>query len=485
MRTSAATTWLTSGFLLGAFSMGCGTILGIGDLPPGTGDGGTSDATATSTGVATTTGTGNSTGTSTKTATLTSVISGTSTKTTTLTSSGTATITSSGTATMSSTGTSACVVLSTGGLPLTLGYLSGAGGNPGPGGYVYAYDDELGSLACVESSSLCGSAKIAAANPPANTIFGGGIGVQLDAPMGAPDASPMAMKLAATGSGIQYVVTSKPTLGLRIEIDNAPGPGLNNVQYCAIVTAASGTIPWASFNTKCYDTPVDGTALTGPPTTATYIQFGVPSGPAAGTFDFCVEELRFACTLAPNSCVNGNTCVTANGSTSCASPGAGIVGSSCAATADCGAGLECIFYSAGAPTGVCKQWCQLSPTTTSCSSGSCIPFGEVVDGVTYGYCSTTCDLAPNTCAAGSGCIRVAPPGIALLTDCSAPGPGPEGFFCSLDTDCAAGYYCNTNLSSCEQWCQLSPAATACTSGSACSPFTSPEVVGGITYGSCQ
>lgn len=156
------------------------------------------------------------------------------------------------------------------------------------GGYAYAYDDGLGSVTCLESTAFCGSGNIAAQNPPSYTIYGGGLGVNLNQPAATSAVPPPKMTLAATGSGVSYTVTSVPTLGLRIAIDQA------GTDYCAAVKTASGTVPWAMFNTKCYDATPDGVALAGPPSMATHIQFEVPSGPAPGTFDFCVTAVGFA-----------------------------------------------------------------------------------------------------------------------------------------------------------------------------------------------
>jgi hypothetical protein len=61
--------------------------------------------------------------------------------------------------------------------------------------------------------------------------------------------------------------------------------------YCAVITAATQTIPWTSFNTICSG-PATGVALTGAPNTPT-IQFNLSSGSTVGTFDFCVTALSF------------------------------------------------------------------------------------------------------------------------------------------------------------------------------------------------
>jgi hypothetical protein len=92
-----------------------------------------------------------------------------------------------------------------------------------------------------------------------------------------------------TGTGVTVKLNNIPTGGARVQI-TVPG---TTMPYCAALTATTnGTeIPWASFNTKCYDTPADGTALTAAPM-ATNVQVQVVAVAAAGTFDFCIEQVK-------------------------------------------------------------------------------------------------------------------------------------------------------------------------------------------------
>jgi hypothetical protein len=91
---------------------------------------------------------------------------------------------------------------------------------------------------------------------------------------------------AVTGSGISYTLDNYPSQGMRIIIDEG------GTDYCAPLSGASGTVKWASFNTKCWDN--SGTTLAGAPQTATHLQFQVTAGMAAGNFSFCVTALSFA-----------------------------------------------------------------------------------------------------------------------------------------------------------------------------------------------
>jgi hypothetical protein len=197
-------------------------------------------------------------------------------------------------------------VTSPGGLVLTGGYLSTAAGNPGMGGYAFAYEDMEGApptgsevcmegcsqsapavtIACSTSTALCGHGVLGesvATNMYA--AFGGGVGFNLNQPMASTTA---AMPFATTGSGIAYTLSSLPTSGVRVQIDHG------GVTYCAPATAASGTVAWASFNTKCYDAPPDGVALTGAPADATQIEFQMVSTATSVTDDFCVTAVSFA-----------------------------------------------------------------------------------------------------------------------------------------------------------------------------------------------
>jgi hypothetical protein len=169
------------------------------------------------------------------------------------------------------------------------------------GGYAFAYQDTVSSAVCLEGcppsspgalapscgtgTALCGHGDLGmdlATNGFA--AYGGGIGFNLNQPLGTATAQ----TFAAMGSGIAYTVTSVPLTGLRINIDHG------GVTYCATATTASATLPWASFNTQCYNTPADGIALTGAPLDATQIEFAMVAVAASVSDDFCVTAVSFA-----------------------------------------------------------------------------------------------------------------------------------------------------------------------------------------------
>jgi hypothetical protein len=134
--------------------------------------------------------------------------------------------------------------------------------------------------------ALCGHASLGVNGPPSYAVYGGGIGFSLSQPMGTTASMPV----QATGTGIAYTVSSLPANGLRVNVKTASSADV----YCAPVTTASGTIPWASFNTKCFDSPVDGTALAGVPADLTLIEFQFVTATTASTADVCVTKVAFA-----------------------------------------------------------------------------------------------------------------------------------------------------------------------------------------------
>jgi hypothetical protein len=172
--------------------------------------------------------------------------------------------------------------------------------NPGTGGYAFSYQDTVGSIVCLDgcpaSGAVCTTAPATSllcthgnllANPAPYSAFGGGIGFNLNQAMATSATPTTAMPFVTTGSGISYTVTNVPANGLRLQIDHG------GMTYCANVTTASGTIPWASLELTCYDTP-PGAALTGPPGDATQIEFQMVTTATAGTGDFCVTAVGFA-----------------------------------------------------------------------------------------------------------------------------------------------------------------------------------------------
>ena len=159
------------------------------------------------------------------------------------------------------------------------------------GGYTYAFSDAMGtpagtSSACISTGAFCG---MGTTGVQSMATWGAGIGLNLNQAMAMSSASPPINAFQATGSGINYALSGLST-GARLIIDNSPNyPTV--VDYCAPISAASGTIPWAMFNTKCWDN--SGTSLSAAPTMAHHVQVQVFATSTAGSFNFCVTSLKF------------------------------------------------------------------------------------------------------------------------------------------------------------------------------------------------
>ena len=141
-------------------------------------------------------------------------------------------------------------------------------------GYIYVYADGSPSKVCAAAESLCASGSTGAADTK-GTIWGAGFGFNLD-----KSATPAAVQLA--GTGITYALSAMPTQGMRVTVT------VGTTDYCAKLSAASGTVAWTDFNTACWDN--SGTKLTAAPSTP-HVGFQVTAGTAAGTFDFCVKSV--------------------------------------------------------------------------------------------------------------------------------------------------------------------------------------------------
>jgi hypothetical protein len=153
----------------------------------------------------------------------------------------------------------------------------------GDGGYAYGYSDMAKggtSSVCLDPEALCGAGTTGAMS---SATWGAGIGVNLNQAMG---MSPPTMTYAVTGSGINYTLSNLPSQGARVIIDNG------GMDYCATLSAASGTAKWSDFNLTCWQ-PTPSGALSGAPM-ATHVNFQVNAASAPASFNFCVTAVSFA-----------------------------------------------------------------------------------------------------------------------------------------------------------------------------------------------
>ena len=245
--------------------------------------------------------------------------------------------------------------VASGAITLTSNYL--AAGTIGQGGYAYAYQDGMGSTACMSPTALCGKGSTAIADA-AGTIWGAGIGINLNQAAATTSASPAVGSVQATGTGIAYKLSNLPPQGMRIVIDSG------GTDYCVPIASASGTAYWASFNTKCWDN--SGSALSGPPANATHVLFQVTADAAATPFDLCVTGASFATTTAPPPDSGGGG--GGNGTGGCAWTAGPASGNG-------GGELTCYWFGQGTSTGggcsSYKTYCGYCGTESGGGGGTC------------------------------------------------------------------------------------------------------------------
>jgi hypothetical protein len=219
----------------------------------------------------------------------------------------------------------ACTPTSTGGLTLTSNYLPATDGI-GMGGYAFAYSDSAvggTSTACISPTQFCAVGTVDVDNYPATPDhYGAGIGFNLNqAQATSCTGTPiMPYTISSSAVGVAYTLSNLPAGGARLIIGDAvtSDAGVTTgTDYCVLLTSASGTVPWAKFNTECWSNA--GTFLTGPPANPIHLNIGLPSGATPSSFDFCVNALSFATTITmPDSGP-----VTACGGTACCVPSSG------------------------------------------------------------------------------------------------------------------------------------------------------------------
>jgi hypothetical protein len=157
-------------------------------------------------------------------------------------------------------------------------------------GAVYAFGD-TGPFTtfCASTSAACLAGTTTPDNPPLYTYYGIGLGINLGPAVAAnPQGNPNPVQLGGTGIAIK--LSSLPATGARLIVTVGQTATAAGTDYCAPVTTFTATIPWASFNTKCYDTPPDGLALVGAPATP-HIELLVPSGTIEQSSNVCIDAL--------------------------------------------------------------------------------------------------------------------------------------------------------------------------------------------------
>jgi hypothetical protein len=267
--------------------------------------------------------------------------------------------------TASSTGTTSCgaaatictpVPKSTGGIccpngKCVVGAYSGA---------TLAYTDGTSTI-CMSANGLCATGNTNALNSTNTTANWGVVfGFYLS-----PNSTPtnlVGVQLA--GSGISVNLSSLPA-GAQARVQVSVGA---TGYYCAVMSTASQTLPWTSFNTARWNNT--GTYLTGAPTAATQILITVSSETGvAGSFDLCVTSLSFpgseTCPRGDHDDGTGNCVVNGTCATGYHDSGTGT----CVVSGTCWAG----YHNGGGGTCVASGTCSAGYNNCSgtCSSSSC------------------------------------------------------------------------------------------------------------------
>ena len=135
---------------------------------------------------------------------------------------------------------------------------------------------------CGTPCSLTATGTIVAGSAANNYNTFAGIGININQPMNGGTATPT---LTPTGSGLTVGFTATTgSLALRAQISD----GTTN--WCYSITGASPvTIPYNSFNTKCYDSPPDGTAYAKNPISS--FQLLVSSASVAAAYNISLTNL--------------------------------------------------------------------------------------------------------------------------------------------------------------------------------------------------
>ncbi|HEY5282836.1 MAG TPA: hypothetical protein VIM14_08610 [Polyangia bacterium] len=90
---------------------------------------------------------------------------------------------------------------------------------------------------------------------------------------------------SASSAGVTYALDFLPD-NTRLVV------GDSKADYCVNLQSQSGTIPWRSFSSTCWNS--SGVPLTGPPTNFLSVRFQVVADTSYGnstSFNFCVTQL--------------------------------------------------------------------------------------------------------------------------------------------------------------------------------------------------
>jgi hypothetical protein len=151
-------------------------------------------------------------------------------------------------------------------------------------GYDFPLVDTTGkSSICMLPNTLCAAGTVGAQDPPTFKVWGAGFGFSLSPLTTATIIVPVQL----TRLGCDCHIEQPPQRGSERSRTGDRG----HVQYCAVMTKTSQTIPWTSFNSTCWAPTPAGRSRARP--IASNFQIQASAGTTAGAFDFCLTGLSF------------------------------------------------------------------------------------------------------------------------------------------------------------------------------------------------
>jgi hypothetical protein len=209
------------------------------------------------------------------------------------------------------------------------------------------------------------------------------------------------------------------------------------------------------------------------------------------------------CDPAKTTCGDDMTCEIrcATKTAACTASGDGFPGSTCASSADCAAGSECVDYAAaGCAVKICRRFCAEDancpqPISFALPRNACaIPLACGGAATAYRACSVSCDPTfatrangDSSCPAQLDCLLLDPD----HADCGCfVRNGLEGETCAAGDHCSPGLVCNAEgtTSKCRAVCRCNVENGACAAvienacpkaGTHCAPLA-----GGTVFGVC-
>jgi hypothetical protein len=185
--------------------------------------------------------------------------------------------------------------------------------------------------------------------------------------------------------------------------------------------------------------------------------------------------------LCQTGCVGDQACVAGGNPpvSACQPAGPGTAGAVCNNMALCAKGFGCLIESAGATSGVCREYCKPGDATACGAGETCAP---LLQDLSLGACapvSDACTVVPNSCPTGEMCYNT-----TVGLRCVAHSPtAMVGDACTTPTGCGNNMACIGTQGG-GATCQLLCSTTQpCPDNKTCNPLAD-ENGNMLPYGAC-